>query len=82
MRNPSTRPMTSVDTAWLRMDTDVNLMMIVGVWLIAPAIRYQALCKRISERLLPYQRFRQKVVHGKLGWQWVTDETFDLRRTW
>ncbi len=80
MSDPSTRPMTSVDTAWLRMDTDVNLMMIVGVWLIAPAIRYQALCGRISERLLKYQRFRQKVVQGTLGWLWVTDDNFDLHR--
>ena len=26
--------MSRVDTAWLRMDNDVNLMMIVGVWLL------------------------------------------------
>ena len=32
--------MSRVDTAWLRMDTDVNLMMIVGVWLLQPAVRY------------------------------------------
>ena len=30
--------MSRVDTAWLRMDNAVNLMMIVGVWLIEPAI--------------------------------------------
>ena len=29
--------MSRVDTAWLRMDNDVNLMMIVGVWLLATA---------------------------------------------
>jgi hypothetical protein len=29
--------MSRVDTAWLRMDTDANLMMIVGVWLITLA---------------------------------------------
>ena len=28
--------MTKVDTAWLRMDCDANLMMIVGVWQLAP----------------------------------------------
>ena len=28
--------MSRVDTAWLRMDNDVNLMMIVGVWLLQP----------------------------------------------
>ena len=35
--NDTARPMSRVDTAWLRMDTDVNLMMIVGVWLLQPA---------------------------------------------
>ena len=30
--------MSRVDTAWLRMDNDVNLMMIVGVWLLQPQI--------------------------------------------
>jgi len=72
--------MTRVDTAWLRMDTDVNLMMIVGVWLLEPAIRYDDLCERVSARLLKYERFRQKVVQGALGWQWVPDEYFDLQR--
>ena len=34
--------MSRVDTAWLRMDNDVNLMMIVGVWLVEPAISADA----------------------------------------
>ncbi|HSQ72233.1 MAG TPA: wax ester/triacylglycerol synthase family O-acyltransferase [Rubrivivax sp.] len=76
----STRPMSRVDTAWLRMDSDVNLMMIVGVWLLRPAIDYDALCSRIQVRLLCYERFRQKVVQGALGSQWVEDEHFDLGR--
>jgi len=70
--------MSRVDTAWLRMDTDVNLMMIVGVWLLRPALRYRDLCARIRERLLKYERFRQKVVQGTLGSTWVEDEHFDL----
>ena len=36
--------MSRVDTAWLRMDNDVNLMMIVGVWLLQPKIAYETLC--------------------------------------
>jgi hypothetical protein len=36
--------MSRVDTAWLRMDNDVNLMMIVGVWLLQPRIDYETLC--------------------------------------
>ncbi|MDP3620273.1 MAG: wax ester/triacylglycerol synthase family O-acyltransferase, partial [Ramlibacter sp.] len=52
--------MTKVDTAWLRMDTPSNLMMIVGVWTIRPGIRYQDLCQRVEERLLNYARYRQR----------------------
>ena len=37
--NDTARPMSRVDTEWLRMDTDINLM-IVGVWLLPPAVRY------------------------------------------
>ena len=46
--------MTRVDSAWLRMDSDVNLMMIVGVWLLQPGVRYQAVRERIEQRLLRY----------------------------
>jgi membrane associated rhomboid family serine protease len=45
--------MSKVDTAWLRMDSRANLMMIVGVWILKPAITYAALCQRVQERLVP-----------------------------
>ena len=72
--------MSRVDHAWLRMDNDVNLMMIVGVWLLQPHLSYAALCSRIEQRLLQYPRFRQKVVEDALGACWVDDEDFDIRR--
>lgn len=72
--------MTRVDNAWLRMDNDVNLMMIVGVWLLQPAVRYEQVCERIAQRLLQYPRFRQKVVEDVLGASWVEDEDFDIAR--
>ncbi len=72
--------MSRVDTAWLRMDNDVNLMMIVGVWLITPALAYEALCERVADKLLKYDRFRQKVVTDAVGAQWVTDQDFDIHR--
>ncbi|PZP28195.1 MAG: wax ester/triacylglycerol synthase family O-acyltransferase [Roseateles depolymerans] len=71
--------MSRVDTAWLRMDTEANLMMIVGVWSIRPGIGLQALRERVAERLLKYARFRQKVVDDSvLGTQWVLDRDFDI----
>ena len=73
--------MSKVDTAWLRMDTEANLMMIVGVWSIRPGITLAALRERVAERLLQYPRFRQKVVEdGLMGSQWVLDKDFDIAR--
>jgi diacylglycerol O-acyltransferase len=76
----SAERMSRVDNAWLRMDNEVNLMMIVGVWLLQPAVSYEALCERIAQRLLKYPRFCQKVVEDALGAVWVEDEAFDIRR--
>ncbi len=72
--------MSRVDTAWLRMDNDVNLMMIVGVWLLTPALSLQALRERIADKLLKYNRFSQKAVADAMGAQWVADEQFDINR--
>lgn len=72
--------MSRVDTAWLRMDNDVNLMMIVGVWLLTPAITLPALRERIADKLLKYERFRQKAVVDAMGATWVADEDFDIAR--
>ena len=70
--------MSRVDTAWLRMDNDVNLMMIVGVWLLTPAITIEALRERIQSKLLKYERFGQKAVADAMGAHWVPDDHFDL----
>ncbi len=75
---PAAERMSRVDTAWLRMDNDVNLMMIVGVWLLEPALDYEALCRRVSDKLLRYDRFKQKVVQDAIGAQWVDDDAFDI----
>lgn len=70
--------MSRVDTAWLRMDTNANLMMIVGVWMLQPRLPYEALCERVRGSLLKYRRFRQRVEHDAMGAVWVDDERFDL----
>ena len=70
--------MSRVDTAWLRMDTEANLMMIVGVWLIEPQLSMADLRERVETALLKYHRFRQKVVEDALGAQWVDDDHFDI----
>ena len=72
--------MSRVDTAWLRMDTDANLMMIVGVWLLRPKLSLADLRARVAERLLQYPRFRQRVEEDTMGALWVEDADFDLER--
>ena len=74
--------MTKVDTAWLRMDGDSNLMMIVGVWVLKPHITREALCARVEERLLKYRRFKQKVVEDAAGATWVDDRDIDNDAHW
>lgn len=71
--------MSRVDTAWLRMDTPANLMMIIGVWLLEPGVSHAALCERVEASLLKYRRFRQRVVEDAMGASWVLDRSFELR---
>ncbi|EHR70063.1 acyltransferase, WS/DGAT/MGAT [Burkholderiales bacterium JOSHI_001] len=78
MTQPAVERMSRVDTAWLRMDTDANLMMIVGIWLVEPAITREALAGRVADTLLKYERFRQKVVEDAMGASWVEDVDFDI----
>jgi diacylglycerol O-acyltransferase len=70
--------MSKVDTAWLRMDNDANLMMIVGVWQLAPGVKHAAVCERIENSLLKYDRFKQRVMEDAAGATWVVDRNFDL----
>ncbi|MDP3355261.1 MAG: wax ester/triacylglycerol synthase family O-acyltransferase, partial [Polaromonas sp.] len=71
--------MTKVDTAWLRMDTPSNLMMIVGVWSLQPGVSYAAVAERLENSLLKYARFKQRVIEDTAGATWVNDRNFDLK---
>ena len=72
--------MSKVDTAWLRMDSPSNLMMIVGVWILRPGISEAALSERVRERLLPYRRFVQIAREDAAGAHWADDTDFQLER--
>ncbi len=72
--------MSKVDTAWLRMDSPSNLMMIVGVWILRPGISQAALSERVRERLLPYRRFLQVAREDAAGAHWADDPDFRLER--
>lgn len=70
--------MSSVDTAWLHMDSTTNLMMIVGVMIFDTPISVPRLKTLLEGRLLVYPRFRQYVIDDGMTAHWVDDDKFDL----
>ncbi len=70
--------MSSVDTAWLRMDSTTNLMMIVGVMMFETPLDVPRLKTVLQGRLLVYPRFRQYVVDDGISAHWIDDESFDI----
>lgn len=62
--------MSSIDTAWLRMDSDSNLMMIVAVLTFDGPMDMERLRATVASRLLVYARFRSRVVKDMTGGAW------------
>jgi WS/DGAT/MGAT family acyltransferase len=75
---PNHERMSSVDTAWLRMDSPGSSMMIVGVSATATPVRLDDFRRMLEHRLLCFGRFRQRAVGDALGASWVEDESFAL----
>ncbi len=73
--------MDAADVAWLRMERTTNPMTITGVMTTATPMDRATLRRLLVERLLPYRRFRQKVL-GPFGPRprWVDDGRFDVER--
>ncbi|WP_386065085.1 wax ester/triacylglycerol synthase family O-acyltransferase [Tahibacter sp. UC22_41] len=70
--------MSKVDTAWLRMESPTNLMMITGVLMFESRLDLAALKALLAERFLAFRRFRQKAVDSGSSAAWETDKDFDL----
>jgi WS/DGAT/MGAT family acyltransferase len=75
---PKRERISSVDTAWLRMDRPSNLMMICGVLIFEDRLQFDRLRAIIEERFLRFRRFRQKAVQEATGAWWEDDASFDL----
>ncbi len=73
------KKMSSVDTAWLRMDTDTNLMMIVGVAMLEKPVSTQALKCELEKHFLCWHPFRSHVVREFPG-AWWQEQAVDLDR--
>jgi diacylglycerol O-acyltransferase / wax synthase len=63
-------PMGKVDTAWLRMESPTNLMMITGVMMFEKRLDIRRLRKLIRERFLAFRRFQQRAVDTQTGAFW------------
>jgi WS/DGAT/MGAT family acyltransferase len=70
--------MSAVDTAWLRMDSPGNAMMIVSVMTTATPVPIAELRQVIETRWLCFPRFRLRPVPDTLGASWQADTAFDL----
>jgi WS/DGAT/MGAT family acyltransferase len=77
-RRDAREPMSRVDTAWLRMESPTNLMMITSVLTFAGTLELKKLRRLIESRFLAFRRFRQKAVDTPSGAFWQTDADFDI----
>lgn len=76
--NSNLEPMDSTDVAWLRMDSDTNLMVVTGVFLLAERVTLTKLRQTIESRFLVFQRFQQRVVRHLTGAFYEFDPEFDI----
>jgi WS/DGAT/MGAT family acyltransferase len=72
--------MSSVDVAWLRMDRPSNLMVICGVLVLRKRVAISRLRATVASRFVRFARFCQRPVATTGGYQWESDEGFDLKR--
>lgn len=71
-------PMAKVDTAWLRMESPSNLMMITGVIVLSEQVDFAHFKRAIADRFLAFPRFKQKAVAQPSGYWWIADDAFEL----
>jgi diacylglycerol O-acyltransferase len=71
--------MSPVDAALLHMEKPHSMAMITGIFIFDEPVDFERLKKVISERLLVFNRFRQRIRHFPVGLpRWETDPHFDL----
>ncbi|MDX1693266.1 MAG: wax ester/triacylglycerol synthase family O-acyltransferase [Ketobacteraceae bacterium] len=71
-------PMSVVDTAWLRMDSPENLMVINGVFQFEEHYPRSRLRELLEERLLAIPRFRKKPVNDGKRYFWEEVPELDM----
>ena len=71
-------PMRKVDTAWLRMESPHNLMMITGMLFLDKMPDYDKFVDLLERNFLKYRRFRQLAAQNSSGSYWQNDKHFDM----
>jgi WS/DGAT/MGAT family acyltransferase len=73
--------MAATDAVWMHMEHPTNLMYSAGILLFDAPLSEQGVEKLVAARLLPFNRFKQRVVRSRLspsGFQWEPDPHFDI----
>jgi WS/DGAT/MGAT family acyltransferase len=71
-------PMRKVDTAWLRMESPHNLMMITGLMFLDRMPDLAEFSEVLEAKFLKYRRFRQLAHQSASGCYWQDDKYFDM----
>jgi WS/DGAT/MGAT family acyltransferase len=72
---------SNVDTAWYHMDSPTNLAVITGVMSFAAPLDFDRLQLTVAARVLPFDRFRQRVHESRNPFTlptWEIDPDFNL----
>lgn len=80
-RRTRSETFSTVDAAWLHIDTPTNMAMITGVLMFDEPLDFERVKATIECRLLPFARFRQRVKEPLLRVglpRWEIDPHFDL----
>src|SRR5688500_9126019 len=70
--------LSSIDTAWLRMEDPTNLMMVTGLLVFDQPLSFARLRQTIEQRLLSFDRFQQQIVYVGGAPHWQADPHFTL----
>ena len=78
--SPDNEYLSGTDNAWLRMGDRTNRMIITAVLFFDEPVTYDELEEKLEERLLPFKRFRQRVMTPwhRLRPKWKLDPLFNI----
>lgn len=78
--SPDSEYLSGTDNAWFRMGDRTNRMIITAVLFFEEPVTYEELESQLEKRLLPFKRFRQRIVKPwhRLRPKWKIDDEFNI----